>query len=154
MGYKILVILISTTVLFLLCAKESKSYSAGAPAAVCKTMEPGHGRDPQTSPLPYVIKLDKTSVKGGQPIHVTLSSSSQAKFHGFFALGALAQPQSNSYRETEKAYGKLQTEDKQLKYVKCQDTPKSALTHANSNPKDVVEFDWVAPNQDGEFVIL
>ena len=63
------------------------TYSSGPPASVCKSMTPdpsAHGT-PQTTPVPYQLVPDKTSVKSGETVTLTLEKIDPATsdFKGF-----------------------------------------------------------------------
>ena len=53
----------------LLCIAGVSAYPSGAPTGVCTSMMPtGHSANPQNSPTPYWIDVDKTSVEHGETV--------------------------------------------------------------------------------------
>jgi len=146
-------------ILILQCVQISYTYPNGAPSSQCRSLSPSHSENTaQQSPSPYIIKIDKTSVKGGQPVRVTLTSPSQnVPFAGFIALG---QKFSSTYGDFDSSSGTMKVpavgagEKSPTKTLSCHSVKDSGLTHSSKTPKTIVEFDWIAPNEDGEFVIL
>lgn len=61
----------------------SHAYKSGAPPDVCDHMTPEHGVPPQPFPSPYIINLDKTRVKSGSKVIVSIVSTNES-FKGFF----------------------------------------------------------------------
>lgn len=63
-----------------------EGYSMGAPDTACETMVPQHGQDLQTSPPPYTLTPNETSISGGQRISLTLAANDDFLV-GFFVQG-------------------------------------------------------------------
>jgi hypothetical protein len=139
---------------------EGQGYSHGAPDSkpICTSMIPGHGVEPQTSPLPYLIKLDKTSVNGGENVQVTLSSleSSGRPIKGFLVLA-----RKEDYKKETTPQGEFISEVKSsssapslARITDCSEVTGSSMTHMDSSPKKQVVLNWQAPNVDGKYRIL
>jgi hypothetical protein len=45
-------------------------------------MIPGHGADPQTSPIPYSVTVSKLNPTGGENVHFTLNAPNGESFMG------------------------------------------------------------------------
>lgn len=77
-------ILVAFAAIVALTVPGAIGYSAGAPEAVCGDMTPQHGAVPQTSALPFVVKVDKNKVSAGGTVQITLSGTrGHAAFKGF-----------------------------------------------------------------------
>ena len=59
----------------LLAAVAIQGYSTGAPVEVCDSMMPQHGKQPQQTPLPYDIIIEKPKLKGGESTIVTIKGN-------------------------------------------------------------------------------
>lgn len=139
--------------------RESKSYSMGAPPdKVCGSMEPGHGAVPQTGESPYIINLSSTDVKGGDSVSVTLTSKTGAtEFKGFITMGQKSDGNlKNSGSGIPVGTFKLSETgtNSVTRFVKCKEVGDGAVTHTSADGKKSVTFDWIAPNEDGDFIIL
>lgn len=80
-------LLLACATIMALTIPEAFGYSAGAPVDVCGDMTPKHPAQPQPSKLPYVVKVDKSKVKKGESVAITISGT---KGHENF-LGFLVQ---------------------------------------------------------------
>lgn len=70
-------------------------HSSGAPAFSCKTMTPGHGAGPQTSPAPYNISIVDSNPKTGV-MRIRLTALGSANyFSGFLLRDRLMSTSSN-----------------------------------------------------------
>jgi len=59
------------------------AFKTGAPETVCDSMIPDHHATPQSVPSPYTITPNKSKVKAGEPVEVTISGSDSTKFKGY-----------------------------------------------------------------------
>ncbi|CAG9853841.1 unnamed protein product [Phyllotreta striolata] len=118
------------------------AYSGGAPKEVCNDMTPKHPVDPQKSPLPYKITVNKNQVKGGQQVAISINGRS---FKGLLV----------QVRKANEATGEfvVSASDKYFKTVDCHDTPRSALTHKNSADKINKTVVWKAPTTPGKYTV-
>lgn len=85
-------------------------YSGGAPEGVCDDMTPKHGVDPQSSPIPYTISIDKDKVKPGEKVKITINGKDS--FKGFLL----------QVRDGTKSAGKfvdIPGDDKYIKTINC-----------------------------------
>ncbi|XP_066260415.1 putative defense protein Hdd11 [Euwallacea similis] len=117
-------------------------YSAGAPEGVCDDMTPKHPVAPQKSAFPYKVALDKSEVKPGEEVLITVSGK---PFKGFFV----------QVREDYKAVGTFQIpgDHKFIKTVNCHGTKGSGATHKNAVEKKNVELVWKAPAKTGKYTV-
>lgn len=69
-------------------ATRVSGYAGGAPnsEAICQDLTPKHGVDAQSSASPYKLTLDKTEVKPGQEVKLTISGNG-VTFKGFLVQG-------------------------------------------------------------------
>ena len=138
---------------------SSTGFSGGAPdsAGICNSMLPAHGAQPQTSPIPYEIKLDKRSVSGGDKVVVTLlAKNADEPFKGFLVLG-----RKKDFKKDTSVFGTFskelkanQADEDKAQLRNCGDKQSSTATHTAEEGKKKVELEWEAPNEDGEYVIL
>ncbi|CAG7837809.1 unnamed protein product [Allacma fusca] len=148
-------LLIATLVIFYNTV-EIHSYSSGAPATdeLCESMKPQHGADPQTSPSPYAILLSQDTVNPGQKIRVTIKAKDgdSTDFLGFLIIGKRL---SNLNEKASKGTFILENEaSKNTKTTDCFGITASSITHTNNQPKKEVTFEWQAPLQEGEYVLV
>jgi hypothetical protein len=117
-------------------------------------MTPNHGTSPQESYPPYQVIVSKDVVQGGDSVHIRLAGPT-TPFKGFFAMAAKVAHEDDA-SSGPSSLGKINAtpNDKRVQNVHCFGLKSSAITHKDSTPKNSVEFDWVAPNEDGAFVIL
>ncbi|XP_058446837.1 putative defense protein Hdd11 [Malaya genurostris] len=121
------------------CTVPALSFSAGAPTGACGDLIPQHHTDPQKTPAPYTIQLNKNKVKSGEGMTVTVKGNTakdtikgllcQAR-SGETPVGSFDVPPNNNFIQT----------------LDCGNTKKSAVTHKKmtSDPKEI-SFNWVAP---------
>jgi len=129
-------------------------YGQGAPAGVCTTMLPGHGQDPQ--PLgssPYTINIEKAEVLGGESVKIVLSATDRSKpFIGFLVQG---QKQSTNYGFVREPLGNFKKSSRSdIHPINCQGVTSSGMTHSDNSPKTEIELEWIAPNEEGTYVLL
>jgi len=74
-----------TLYVFLLIAIPAHitAFKSGAPEEACDSMIPDHHSTPQSTQSPYTITLNKSKVKAGDIVEVTLSGSDSTKFKGY-----------------------------------------------------------------------
>lgn len=101
-----------TSVILFVAISSVYCYSGGAPVEVCDSMIPNHPVDPQKSKFPYTVTVDKTEVKGGQKVAITIKGGDvQKSFKGYFL----------QVRNGEKAVGTfdISDSDKYSKAITC-----------------------------------
>jgi hypothetical protein len=151
--------LLTFALILFLSIRESQSFGGGAPAnpTVCSSMTPEHHTNPQTSPCPYIIEVEKTEVIGGQPLQIRLRSADRrTPFKGFLVMG---QKYTDAVNSADIPEGKLEfsasKESRSIaKLVRCGGKPDSSMTHKNSQNKNEVTFLWTPPNEDGDYLIV
>lgn len=142
----------------------SFAFQAGAPEGTCETLYPKHGVDAQTSTSPYKIGIDKTKIRAGEKITVTIKSTNEP-FKGFILQ---ARDSSNNTLGTfEKVAGSKLLNCKTGKSVSDVSLlifsstfsleeifmyfvffffPQNAVTHANSDAKQEITIPWTSPS--------
>jgi len=139
--------LLTASLLGLLCLFHTTSaYQNGAPdsAEICEKLSPKHGVDPQTSPSPYSVNVNRNSLNGGEKLTITLQAPSESYFKGFLVSVKKA-------GDAKAPVGKFDISGEQNrtgKSLKCFGLPKSAATHIDGSEKKQVSLDWIAPNED------
>ena len=151
--------ILSFLLVIFLSIRESQSYGTGAPGTptLCSSMTPEHRVQPQTSQSPYVIEIDKTEVTGGQSVKITLTSrDKQTPFQGFLVMGQ--KYKAPGLLTAESPEGKLgvgtNTDSKIVQSVQCGGKSEGAMTHTSIQDKNEVQLEWIAPNEDAEYMIL
>jgi hypothetical protein len=151
--------LLTFALILFLSIRESQSFGGGAPAnpTVCSSMTPEHHTNPQTSPCPYIIEVEKTEVIGGQPLQITLRSADRTTpFKGFLVMGQKYKDDMNNADAPEGKVGFSASADSNTntKVLTCGGKTDSSMTHTNSQPKNEVALEWIAPNEDGDYLIV
>lgn len=59
------------------------AFKTGAPPQACGDMVPQHHTDPQSTPSPYLVSVDRTKAKAGDNVKVTISAKSGDALKGF-----------------------------------------------------------------------
>lgn len=59
------------------------AFKSGAPTSVCVSMVPEHGVPPKPLPSPYTLTVDKTKIKPGDNVTVTIKAKGKDTFKGF-----------------------------------------------------------------------
>ncbi|CAL4095071.1 unnamed protein product, partial [Meganyctiphanes norvegica] len=105
--------------------------SSGAPTDACTTMTPQHGDTVvQAGPSPYGIAAPNTAAPG-QQITIRVHGGG-AVFKGFLVRALEgANPSTGQFVVAPNAF-------------QC-DNPSDSATHANPNPKNMVDLTWQAP---------
>lgn len=136
------------------CLDVVLSHGNGAPSSRCDSMLPGHWVDPQETPSPFQIIIDKTVVTPGDRVNITLSTvrRGQIGFKGFFVMVKEIEDTEESSDTKSEGQGKnygffdLASSDlKQAQPVHCFDKRNSAMTHVINDVKMSVELFWIAP---------
>lgn len=142
--------IISAVLLISVTSHYASGYSGGASPAVCGSMIPGHGENPQPSDTnPYKIMVGQTSLQGFDTLDITLTSQNGNDiFKGF--LIQVRKPGGDTAVGEFNGDGK----DPDARTMSCFGTPNSAMTHTGSNEKKSVTVQWIAPNDsDGEYQV-
>ena len=129
----------------------ANGYSHGVPQKVCDTLIPGHRHtEGQTSPSPYVVNVDKTSIGQGDTVEVVVKSiHDQNVFKGFLAVA-----RSTDLNDTI-PWGMFSSEDPELARVQdCLGYFNSSATHVSNDSKTEATLQWTAPARDGYYKIL
>lgn len=122
------------------------SFPTGAPNGTCATLMPGHGHPAQTSPSPYKLALDTTSVKPGEKIKLTISGKPGLK-------GFLAQGRKHSGTGDTTPHGIFTSGGPDSKTITCHHDHAS-ITHTNNDVKNSISVTWTAPQEKGKYQIL
>lgn len=148
-----------------LLSHHVSGYAGGAPPSkpICEKMIPGHGKDPQTTPFPYIVNVDKATLKGGETAHITLSAPNGESFVGmgkiflkiswlkinvFLILGFLVMVKKAGDGLSNVGRFNATYDPEQAQSLSCFDSSRSAMTHRSNKPKTQVTVEWVAPNED------
>lgn len=133
-------------------ATRVAGYQSGAPNSpeICEKLTPKHGVDPQTTASPYKLSLDKTQVKPGQEVKLTISGN-DAIFKGFLVQGRKIGAD-GPVGPVGKFVAVKNTGDSQP--LNCADIVGSSITHTNNNEKKTITLTWVAPEQKGSYQLL
>ncbi|CAH1183578.1 unnamed protein product [Phaedon cochleariae] len=117
--------------------------SAGAPEDSCDDMTPKHPADPQKSPFPYKVTVNRNQVRAGENVEITVGGG--RTFKGFLL----------QVRGGNKAVGQFQNGggDKYWKTIKCHDNDKSTATHKNATEKKNLKLIWKAPSAPGKYTV-
>ncbi|XP_015588141.1 putative defense protein Hdd11 [Cephus cinctus] len=112
-------------------------FSGGAPASVCKSLLPGHPAEPQATPSPFRIVVNKSTVKPGQEVMVIMESTNDKRFKGFLLQA----------RINDEIVGHFDVSDvdKNIQTLDCLGGSKNAITHRNSDDKKAIVAKWIAP---------
>lgn len=126
--------------IFLIIALVAVQYATalpgGAPTAACFTLSPMHGvNQPQTSPAPVTIEVERTSIRPGDTITIRLVANADFNFRGFIV-------QARNVVSPNSPIGTMTAGDLS-RVIDC--TGQTTVTHVNNEPKSVVEFQWTAP---------
>lgn len=128
------------------------AFPGGVPLSQCASMSPVHKDiQPQTSRSPFSVMVDRTSVQPGQAVRVTLTSTVDGeKFIGFFAMGERRSSGRNS-----KPFGIMTfPKNEIMRNANCNDIQGSAISHSYPVSRSQAQFEWTAPLEEGEYVIL
>jgi len=141
-------------VAIILYITPSDGHPTGAPSSQCDSMTPGHqALQAQTSEPPYQVVAAKNLVQGGELVRIRLAATS-IPYKGFLAMATKVAD--GGVTDGPALLGKIKSldGDRLVQKVKCFGLEDSALTHTDNSAKRSIEFDWIAPNEDGHFVIL
>ncbi|XP_072389162.1 putative defense protein 1 [Diabrotica undecimpunctata] len=118
------------------------AFSGGAPQTVCDDMTPVHLVGPKTSKLPYNVTVDRSEVKGGEIVEISIQGSYK---------GVLVE-----VRNGKRAAGTfiVSGDDRFVKTIDCHGSKKNALTHKNSFTKKDKTFKWKAPRTPGKYTVV
>eukprot|EP00092_Neocalanus_flemingeri_P050636 GFUD01058614.1.p1 GENE.GFUD01058614.1~~GFUD01058614.1.p1 ORF type:complete len:202 (-),score=51.93 GFUD01058614.1:15-620(-) len=137
-------VLLSSLLISLSFIPAIPAWPSGAPASVCHTMLPGHGKEPQTlADSPYHVKVSSSFLKQDERIKVTLSSKTDKPFKGFI-VKAVEVPSNNiigtfTLQEDADDYSAAQ-------YLACTH-PQSSITHTSNVEKLGQTVEWSPPDQ-------
>jgi hypothetical protein len=125
-----------TLYVFLLIAIPAHitAFKSGAPEEACDSMIPDHHSTPQSTQSPYTITLNKSKVKAGDIVEVTLSGSDSTKFKGYLIQA----------RVGNTPIGKFQ-KGPEIKLLNCGSGVGSAATHTNNKDKTSIKLTWMSP---------
>ena len=130
----LLLYLISTNI------PPSWGYGSGSPRSQCGSMTPGHGLQPQANRnAPFLVKLSASKISKGSEVIVELKSNSGETFKGF-----IIEARSASGDSIIGTFETISSDD--AKYLNCDSTPQSAVTHTNNRPKKSVKVRWSPPS--------
>ena len=117
----------------------SWGYSSGSPRSQCGSMTPGHERVPQdNSNAPYQVSLSASKIAKGSEVIVELKSNSGETFKGFII-------QARSVGGGDSTIGTFETIN-DARYLSCDSTPQSGVTHSSSSRKKSVKVRWSPPS--------
>ncbi|XP_064485874.1 putative ferric-chelate reductase 1 isoform X2 [Ornithodoros turicata] len=102
----------------------------GAPVGSCRTMDPKHNVGPKEIPHGYTLKTENE----GMNFNVTLSGD---VFKGFMIRAMIKKGTSENYLP-----GKFHSTDSAIKWLRCDGNDASAVTHGNSERKNLVTVSW------------
>eukprot|EP00092_Neocalanus_flemingeri_P007800 GFUD01008421.1.p1 GENE.GFUD01008421.1~~GFUD01008421.1.p1 ORF type:complete len:186 (+),score=50.23 GFUD01008421.1:256-813(+) len=137
-------VLLSSLLLSLSFIPAIPAWPSGAPASVCHTMLPGHGKEPQTlADSPYHVQVSSLYLKQDERIKVTLSSKSETPFKGFL-LKAVEVPSNNIIG----TFTLLEDggDNSTAQYLACTH-PQSSITHTSNVEKLGQTVEWSPPDQ-------
>ncbi|CAH1392643.1 unnamed protein product [Nezara viridula] len=119
------------------------SFKSGAPVSKCSTMIPHHiDIAPQTTSSSFLLDANPINVENGL-CKVKLHSTNRDNFAGF-----LIQARVSSDNNTVGSFVKFPDD---AKAINCLEIANSGLTHASNVKRDVLEANWIAPeNFEGE----
>ena len=117
----------------------SWGYGSGSPRSQCGSMTPGHGQQPQdNSDAPFTVKLSASQIAKGSQVIVELKSNSGETFKGFIIEARSV--------ERDSIIGTFETVSSgDSRYLSCDSTPQTAVTHTNNSPKKSVTVRWSPP---------
>lgn len=125
--------------MFIGIAIPTLGYPEGAPEEACSSLRPKHDDNAhQDSASPFTITTNKSRVKAGQSLTVTISSPAGKKFKGFLIA---ARPTSGEGEHI----GQFTAGDDSLA-TNCGNDG-DTITHSNSDEKSRISFDWT-PSED------
>ncbi|XP_072036384.1 uncharacterized protein [Amphiura filiformis] len=135
-------------ILFVIChASLVEGYGSGAPSTSCVTMTPGHLNpnnepiNPSSDPSPYSLAVDKTMVRIGGTVRVTINHVNGVTFRGFLLQARLAADGSSTV-----PIGTFSTSVENTKTTTCTATDDS-VTHENTEIKpEGMAVTWMAPS--------
>lgn len=123
-------------------------YGAPQVPLVCRTMTPNHGVAGQLSPLPYTLTLDKTKVKPGEDVALTIGGG---PFKGFLVQGRMALRYGGLHHFP---VGTFRQGSANYKVLKCGGLPNSTATHVSPEEKTAVTLTWTAPDAVGNYSLV
>ncbi|XP_065209987.1 putative ferric-chelate reductase 1 homolog [Planococcus citri] len=123
--------MVPVILLFISAIHLSNGFKAGAPPLSCKTMTPGHGVAPQTSPAPYSITIVQTDPDGSTRARISATASNF--FTGFLLTTKSQSPESP---------GTFIAVPDDSAIMNCGQDKDAAVTHRSNSKKQSVEVDW------------
>uniref|UniRef100_A0A0P5PE77 Defense protein Hdd11 n=1 Tax=Daphnia magna TaxID=35525 RepID=A0A0P5PE77_9CRUS len=131
-------------VMLVLVANASKyadAYSRGASEEACLTMEPQHGPSPHTTPAPFSVTPQQSSIEKGGTVKVTIEAKSpRGSFQGFMFVAV-----NPNDSPSPQPLGHFMNNPHPARSIDCRPGQSNALTHRDAKGKDKLEFTWVAP---------
>eukprot|EP00092_Neocalanus_flemingeri_P006539 GFUD01007049.1.p1 GENE.GFUD01007049.1~~GFUD01007049.1.p1 ORF type:complete len:214 (+),score=54.10 GFUD01007049.1:81-722(+) len=150
-------VLLSSLLLSLAFLPAIPAYKSGAPASVCHTMLPGHGKQPQPlADSPYHVQVSSQSVMPGGRIAVSLTSHNETEFKGFLLKAVDV--------ETDKIVGTFTITEEEgnasnnltlatAQYLNCTHD-QSSITHTSNVAKLGHTAEWSPPDQFAGSVVM
>ena len=124
---------------FLCVLSSINAYQYGAPARVCKTMIPVHGRTRQSTVAPYTISVEPMHYSSGSTVTVTLMGLSMTKFRGYLLTMRRVEDHTTIVAGFSVPNG--------AQLLACDGQNNAAVTHKENSTKTSVSFTWTAPAQ-------
>ena len=102
-------------------------------------MTPGHGLQPQANRnAPFLVKLSASKIAKGSEVIVELKSNSGETFKGFII---------EARSDDDSIIGTFETiSSDDARYLSCDSTPQSAVTHTSNSLKKSVKVRWSPPS--------
>lgn len=113
-----------------------KARPEGVPGDACETMDPGHGSEPQTTPCPYRLYLNKYDIYQNQKVMFTIEAPPDRKIRGFMV-------QARDFEQ--KPIGEFVITATDMKTIDCGEGQRNTASHTSSDPKDKVQMVWKPP---------
>ncbi|XP_071118010.1 putative defense protein 3 [Haliotis cracherodii] len=135
--------------LFIVCVLPVMvlGYQDGAGASACLDLKPHHdGTTANTSPHPYTLTADTTSIKQGGMVTVTLNATAtNGYFKGFLVQARCTKCTTADTAIVPGTFAKYTAAD-DTKTMDCANIAKNSMTHTSSSMKTTVMFTWTAPS--------
>ncbi|XP_046372331.2 putative ferric-chelate reductase 1 [Haliotis rufescens] len=135
--------------LFIVCVLPVMvlGHQDGAGAQACLDLKPRHDTTTaNTSPHPYNLTVDTTSIKQGGMVTVTLNTTAaNATFKGFLVQARCTKCTTADTAIVPGTFAKYNAAD-DTKTMDCANVAKNSMTHTSSSVKTSVMFTWKAPS--------